>query len=188
MTENDPPRVYLRKISRGDEGEFVTLMKASADLHAPWISPPTSSALFRYYMGRISRSDHSGFAVCLKTTDEIVGAININSILRGSSQSASLGYYVGKKFQGQGLMAEGLNMLVRHACSTMGLHRLEANIQPDNLRSQRLVERCGFAKEGLSPKFLYINGAWRDHVRWCYVDARTSLQANGSKFFKGSLA
>ena len=76
---------------------------------------------------------------------------------------------------GRGYMQEGLTLLTRLACNTMGLHRLEANIQPENVRSQRLVERCGFTREGFSKAFLYINGAWRDHVRWCYIDPRTTL-------------
>ncbi|MFT7652462.1 MAG: ribosomal-protein-alanine N-acetyltransferase [Limisphaerales bacterium] len=173
----DQSRVYIRKISKQDEAEFIKLMKESQALHEPWISAPTSPALYRYYMDRVRREDHEGFVICLTNGDDIVGAININNIVRGSFQSASLGYYVGAKFNGQGLMFEGLTLLVKHACSTLGLHRLEANIQPDNLPSQRLVERCGFVEEGISKDFLYINGAWRDHVRWCYVDARSSLRA-----------
>ena len=73
-------------------------------------------------------------------------------------------------------MFEGLSLLLNYACNSLGLHRLEANIQPENERSQRLVERCGFVNEGVSRNFLFINGAWRDHVRWCYIDPRTSLR------------
>ncbi len=74
-------------------------------------------------------------------------------------------------------MAEGLNLLTRYAFNTLGLHRLEANIQPDNTRSLQLVARCGFEKEGYSRNFLFINGAWRDHERWCCVAPRLSLRA-----------
>ncbi|MEM7001377.1 MAG: GNAT family protein [Pseudomonadota bacterium] len=171
------PRIYLRKINAQDEQTFTQLMRDSVELHEPWISPPTDNTTFRYYLQRINRQDHEGFAVCRKEDDAIVGAININNIVRGSFLSASLGYYVVAAYQGTGYMQEGLLQLIRHACSTMGLHRLEANIQPDNIRSQRLVERCGFVCEGLSRDFLYINGAWRDHQRWCYVDQRASLRA-----------
>ena len=77
-------------------------------------------------------------------------------------------------------MEEGLKLLTRYAFNTLGLHRLEANIQPDNVRSQKLVERCGFVKEGYSEAFLFINGAWRDHERWCCVHPRTALRSHQS--------
>ncbi len=173
---NEISRVYIRRVTRHDEKEFVKLMRDSIDLHEPWIRPPTSSALFKAYLERINRDDHEGFTICRKETDEIVGVVNINNIVRGSFLSASLGYYVGARHHGAGYMFEGLSLLLDYACSSLGLHRLEANIQPENERSQRLVERCGFINEGLSRNFLFINGAWRDHVRWCYIDPRASLR------------
>ena len=156
-------------------------MARSQTLHEPWISPPTNAMLFRYYLQRIEREDHEGFAICRHSDQRIVGAININNIVRGSFQSASLGYYVGAEFQGEGYMAEGLTLLLNYAFNTLGLHRLEANIQPENTRSQNLVERCGFIKEGYSKDFLYINGAWRDHERWCCVHPRQGLRAQAQQ-------
>jgi len=169
-------RVYIRRVGRRDEKEFTALMRMSQHLHEPWISPPTNAILFRHYLHRISKEDYEGFAVCRTSDDRIVGAINLNHIVRGSFLSASLGYYVGAEFHGHGYMAEGLRLLVQYAFTTLGLHRLEANIQPENTRSQNLVARCGFIKEGFSEGFLFINGAWRDHERWCCVDQRGGLK------------
>ena len=168
--------IYLRRVTRNDEVEFLALMQASEQLHRPWIQAPTTTALFKYYLQRIRRNDHEGFAICREADGNIVGVINVNNIVRGSFLSASLGYYVGAAFQGQGYMQAGLTRLIAYAFSTMGLHRLEANIQPDNLRSQELVRRCGFVYEGLSKNFLFLDGAWRDHQRWCIVDSRTHLR------------
>ena len=168
--------IYLRRVTHNDEAEFLALMRASEELHQPWIQAPTTPALFKYYLQRIRRNDHEGFAICRGTDEVIVGVININNIVRGSFLSASLGYYVGATFQGQGYMQAGLTRLIDYAFSTMGLHRLEANIQPDNLRSQDLVRRCGFEYEGLSKKFLFLDGAWRDHQRWCVIDSRAKLR------------
>lgn len=182
-SEDTTHATFIRKVTRHDEQEFVRVMRDSIDLHEPWISPPTSTTLFRYYMQRVNREDHEGFVVCRRDSQEIVGVININNIVRGSFQSASLGYYVAAAHQGQGLMTDGLRQLVDYACTTMGLHRLEANIQPDNLPSQRLVEKCGFTREGVSKAFLYIDGAWRDHVRWCYIDQRDTLKPAGQKIY-----
>ena len=168
--------IYLRRVTHNDEAEFVGLMRASEELHRPWIQAPTTPALFKYYLQRIRRNDHEGFAICRGTDEVIVGVININNIVHGSFLSASLGYYVGATFQGQGYMQAGLTRLIDYAFSTMGLHRLEANIQPDNLRSQDLVRRCGFEYEGLSKNFLFLDGAWRDHQRWCVIDSRAKLR------------
>ena len=168
--------IYLRRVTHNDEAEFVGLMRASEELHQPWIQAPTTPALFKYYLQRIRRNDHEGFAICRGTDEVIVGVININNIVRGSFLSASLGYYVGATFQGQGYMQAGLTRLIDYAFSTMGLHRLEANIQPDNLRSRELVRRCGFEYEGLSKNFLFLDGAWRDHQRWCVIDSRAKLR------------
>ncbi len=113
--------------------------------------------------------------MCNRADDAIVGVININNILRGSFLSASLGYYAGAPHTGHGYMREGLELVKRYAFQDLGLHRLEANIQPDNASSIALVKRCGFSYEGMSPAFLFIAGEWRDHERWTAYDPRTTL-------------
>lgn len=72
-------------------------------------------------------------------------------------------------------MTEGLRLVVQIAFTELGLHRLEANIQPDNDRSKKLVKRCGFEYEGTSRALLYINGQWCDHERWVIIDHRHQL-------------
>ncbi len=168
-------RVYLRPVARRDRGEFLTLMQCSRSLHDPWIQPPLSSLSFHNYVSRTHRDDHEGLLVCARQDDAILGVININNIIRGSFLSASLGYYAGAPFAGRGYMSEGLELVKRHAFGKLGLHRLEANIQSDNVASIALVQRCGFTYEGLSPAFLYIAGQWRDHERWTAYDPRPTL-------------
>ena len=84
----------------------------------------------------------------------------------GNLRSAYLGYYAGASFIGQGHMSEGLRLVLRRAFGVLRLHRLEANIQPKNHASIRLVRRAGFRREGFSPRYLKILGRWRDHERW----------------------
>jgi ribosomal-protein-alanine N-acetyltransferase len=72
-------------------------------------------------------------------------------------------------FARTGLMTEALRAAACYAFNDLGLHRLEANIQPDNLASIALVRRVGFKQEGFSPRYLRINGEWRDHERWALL-------------------
>ena len=167
--------VYIDKIHSGDRKEIIELANTSISLHQPWISAPVTSSMFKQYLKRISQNDHEGIAVRRETDHQIVGVININNIVRGSFLSASLGYYVSKTHQGHGYMTEALNAVTQFAFGNMGLHRIEANIQPSNQRSKNLVQRCGFEFEGTSKNFLYINGEWKDHERWAVVDTRSTM-------------
>ena len=168
-------RVYLRPVKRKDRNEFIAAMQISASLHDPWIAPPASRETFNSYLRRVERDDHIGLLVVHKASDAIAGCFNINNIIRGSFLSATLGYYVSAPFAGRGYMHEALQLVVDYAFRGLGLHRLEANIQPGNRRSIALVRRSGFRKEGTSPEFLFIDGAWRDHERWTRVDHRPSM-------------
>ena len=168
-------RACLRPVTKRDRNEFIAAMRDAASLHRPWITPPTSRETFHSYLKRLDRDDHAGFLVIDRATDAIAGCININNIVRGTLLSATLGYYVTAPFSGRGYMREGLALAVEHAFRQLGLHRLEANIQPANRRSIRLVRHCGFRKEGISPRFMFINGAWQDHERWVRIDQRPSL-------------
>lgn len=172
------PRVHLRPVVKADRREFLELTRQSEAFHDPWISPPRSTLAFDHYLARLSRDDHDGQLICLQGSNAIVGVINLNNIVRGSFLSASLGYYVSSTHAGQGFMSEGLELLKRYAIEDLGLHRLEANIQPGNTPSIQLAKRAGFSYEGLSPGFLYIDGAWRDHERWTYLHDRKTLLPN----------
>ena len=105
----------------------------------------------------------------------MAGMVTIDSIIRGRFQSASLSYAAFAPAAGQGYMSEGLALVLRYAFSELRLHRLEANIQPANHASLRLVRRLGFRQEGYSPDMLFIDGAWRDHERWAITREMTGF-------------
>ncbi|MDT3398685.1 GNAT family protein [Streptomyces sp. B1866] len=159
-------RAAIRRFERRDGAEFTALARMSRDLHHPWLSPPTTDEAFADYLARLSVPDREGLLVCVRATGAIAGFINVNNIVRNAFQSGALGYGAFASSAGRGLMSEGLALVLRHAFGPLGLHRLEANIQPGNEASARLVKRAGFRLEGYSPAFLYVNGAWRDHERW----------------------
>ena len=172
-------RVYLRRPTSADQDEFIELMRHSRQLHHPWIQPPMTPNGYQHYLQRMARSDHAGFFVCMRESQAIAAVINLNNIVHGAFLSATLGYYAGAPYSGRGLMREGLAQVIDLAIGKMGLHRLEANIQPRNAASIALVRRLGFRREGFSPAYLFIDGAWRDHERWALLDSRDALLPPG---------
>lgn len=97
-------------------------------------------------------------------TDEVIGSINFNNIVRGAFQACHLGYSLDENEQGQGLMREALSACIAFAFGELHLHRLMANYQPINERSATLLKRLGFSVEGYARDYLFLNGAWRDHI------------------------
>jgi [ribosomal protein S5]-alanine N-acetyltransferase len=166
-------RVTLRPAAGGDEREFLELARASVHLHHPWMSLPTTPADFQAYIKRYQQPGQESLLVCLRGTGAIAGQVNINSIIRGRFQSASLGYAAFAPTAGHGYMTEGVGLVIRYAFEELRLHRLEANIQPGNHASLKLVRRLGFRNEGLCPEMLFIDGAWRDHERWAITVTMT---------------
>jgi ribosomal-protein-alanine N-acetyltransferase len=106
------------------------------------------------------------FVICLVEDRRIIGVCNLSQIFRGNLQQAFLGYWVGAAFSGRGYMTDALRLVLRYAFEDLKLHRIEANIQPENGDSKRLVARVGFRLEGFSPRYLKVVGRWRDHERW----------------------
>jgi [ribosomal protein S5]-alanine N-acetyltransferase len=158
--------VTAEPISDADAGEFLQAVQASRDLHRPWIDLPDTTERFAAYMGHVSRDDQSAYLLRHSTCGGLVGYVNVSNIVRRAFQSASLGFGAFVGHQGRGLMTAGLRTVIGLSFGDLGLHRVEANIQPGNRRSIALVRRLGFEKEGFSPAFLMVDGDWRDHERW----------------------
>ena len=173
----DSGRVTLRPATSADEHAFVELVSASADLHGPWMSLAATPEKFQAYLTRYERPGEESLLVCLRDSGAIAGLVNINSIIRGRFQSASVSYAAFAPTAGRGYMTEGLGLAVRYAFEELRLHRLEANIQPGNQASLNLVRRLGFGREGYSADMLFIDGAWRDHERWAITTAMTGTAA-----------
>jgi [ribosomal protein S5]-alanine N-acetyltransferase len=160
-------RVFLRRVTAGDEAEFIRLARESTDLHHPWMELPVTPEKFAARMDRFSGAAAGvSLAVCELGSGAMVGGINVNNIVYGRFRNAALGYWAFAGTAGRGYLSEGLRLVIRYAFGELGLHRLEANVQPGNEASIRLVKRNGFRYEGTSPDYLFIDGAWRDHERW----------------------
>jgi len=160
------PRVRLSRPSARDAAEFLAAVRRSRRLHGRWVAAPATPAAYRKYLQRSRRATQAAHLIRLRASGELVGAVNVSEIVRGNFHSAYLGYYAFAPHHGQGLMAEGVRLVIRDAFDRLRLHRLEAGIQPGNRASRALVRALGFRREGYSRRYLKIGGRWRDHERW----------------------
>jgi ribosomal-protein-alanine N-acetyltransferase len=164
-----PARVRLSRVTHADAADLLEANRANQGYHLPWVASFTDPTGFDAWFGRTLAGPNLGFIARHAESDRVVGVVNINEIVAGVFQSAYLGYYGMSEFSRQGLMTEAVRVAVDHAFNELGLHRLEANIQPENLASVGLVRKLGFRREGYSPRYLRIGGEWRDHERWALL-------------------
>jgi ribosomal-protein-alanine N-acetyltransferase len=165
-------RVVLRPPSAADEPEFLARVGASRALHAPWVSMPRTGEAYAAYLERSQHASNAFYLAHRREDDAIVGFLNISEIIRGKLQSAFLGYGAVAEFTGRGYLTEALQLVLTDAFRRLRLHRLEANIQPGNIASIALAQRCGFESEGFSARYLKVGGRWRDHERWAITRER----------------
>lgn len=157
--------IIIREPTLEDKDAFITAMQHSQTLHHPWVKSPQTPQEFNDYFNHYQKDNQKSFLVC-DSSGNIVGIFNISEIVRGLFQNAYLGFYAVMDYAGQGYMSSGLKLVLQHVFEEMKLHRLEANIQPENIRSINLVKNNRFRKEGYSLRYLNINNTWRDHERW----------------------
>ncbi len=161
--------VTLSPAARTDAAELVRANQDSRAHHAPWVHPFTDQDGFDRWFSRLVEGTDVALIAREQESDGVVGVMHLSQISRGVLQSCYLGFHGNAAFAGRGLMTEAVRLVVRHAFDGLGLHRVEANVQPGNLRSLALLRRVGFRREGFSPRYLRIDGAWRDHERWAVL-------------------
>jgi ribosomal-protein-alanine N-acetyltransferase len=169
--------VLLRTPQPGDFAEWAELREQSRDFLTPWepIWPADdlTRAAFRRRLRRYSedlRSDLAyAFFVYRQSDNALIGGLTLANVRRGVAQAGSLGYWMGAPFARQGYMTEAVRALIPFAFGPLRLHRLEAACIPSNAASIRLLEKCGFAREGLARRYLCINGLWQDHYLYALL-------------------
>jgi [ribosomal protein S5]-alanine N-acetyltransferase len=182
----ETPRLSLRLPEMGDHVAWSQLRRQGESFLRPW--EPTwsldhlSRKAFRDRVYWASRAREEGRALPLflirRPDARLLGAITLDNIRRGPSQSGQVGYWIGQEFARQGLMTEALGAVVEHAFTVLDLSRVEAACLPENAASRALLDRCGFVHEGVARSYLQIDGRWRDHV--LYASLRTDRRSAGA--------
>lgn len=163
------PGYDARRLAVGDAAALAEAYARNREHLAPW--EPTRRAEFFTALGQRADAEAKVAAAAAGQQDpwviwcdhEVVGRVNLTNIARGPFQSASLGYWVDHRHTGRGLATAAVRFAVARATG-IGLHRLEAGTLADNAPSQAVLRRCGFTDYGRAPQYLFIAGAWQDHV------------------------
>ncbi|MBE7217498.1 MAG: GNAT family N-acetyltransferase [Caulobacteraceae bacterium] len=170
-----PPRpdpaslVTLGRVVRGDAAELAAANLRNRGRHMPWIAPPVDEAGFVAWHQASLTGPHVNLIARETASGALVGVVSLENIVGGSFCCADLSYYGMGETGGRGLMTAAMRLALRHGFLQLGLHRLEAAVRPENGPSARLLKRLGFRLEGLSPEYIWVDGAWRDHERYALL-------------------
>lgn len=177
LPEIDTPRLALRLAQPGMQAAIAQFLESNFAGHLDRWSPPSGAAFFTeaFWAERLAgsveefRADRAVRFVLQARgrdaeADPVLGTCNYTNIVRGALHACHLGYQIARPQQGQGLMQEALRATNAFMFDAMRMHRIMANYRPENDRSRRLLERLGFEREGVAKSYLFIDGAWRDHV------------------------
>ena len=170
MSYGDPVSV-IRPLVPEDAAEIAALFVRNRSFLAPY-EPPREESFYtvpgqRRLIEDLVAMREAGTNLPMAILDgdgAVAGRLNLNNIVRGPFLSCSLGYWVGEQANGRGLASRAAAEAVRIAFEELGLHRVEAGTLVDNVASQRVLAKNGFERFGLAPRYLRIDGAWRDHV------------------------
>ena len=160
----------LRPLAYRDARAWRSARRRNAVWLKPWDAtvPPGTDARpssFRSLVWRLNRQARRDltYPFAIDVDGRFVGQVTVNNVVRGSAQFASVGYWLDREYAGRGIMPRAVAMVIDHCFFTAGLHRIEIAIRPENSNSLRVVEKLGIREVGYAPRFLHIDGAWRDH-------------------------
>jgi ribosomal-protein-alanine N-acetyltransferase len=174
LSRLDTPRLVLRASDPALAGAVAAYLQRNRSAHARW-NPPMAEQMFtaegqaeRLAGAALAESEGTQVGWWLsrrEDTTTVIGHARLSQLSRGPFQSAMLGYAIDHAYEGRGLMHEALQAVLADAFGLrVALHRVQANARVENRRSLALLERLGFVREGVAREYLFIDGAWRDHV------------------------
>jgi ribosomal-protein-alanine N-acetyltransferase len=162
--------LLLRPLTLDDQETFQALRRSNAAWLEPWdATSPDPNAPGRSFEDLVAQYEVDGrlgrsLPLVIEVGGRLVGQLSMGSIVLGSFRSCYAGYWVSRAVAGQLVTPTALAIAGDHLLGTVGLHRIEVNIRPENTASLAVVRKLGFREEGLRPNYLHIAGAWRDHL------------------------
>ncbi|WP_299537764.1 GNAT family N-acetyltransferase [uncultured Streptomyces sp.] len=167
--------VVLRPIRLRDQAAWREVNRRNRDWLRPWEAtvpppgpgaPPAQRPTYRQMVRHLRAEARAGrmLPFAIEYEGRLVGQLTVAGITWGSMCSAHIGYWVDRSVAGRGVMPTAVALAADHCFHRVGLHRIEVCIRPENAPSRRVVEKLGFREEGLRPRYLHIDGAWRDHL------------------------
>ncbi len=172
-------RLILRRPKLSDFEQWSDLRQMSADFLQPyeprWANDELSRSSFKARLRRQEADINSGrglpwFVLANNSKPKLLGGLTLSNIRRGVAQAATLGYWMGEPFAGLGYMSEAVTAVSASAFEVHRLHRIEASTVLNNTRSQGLLKKCGFEREGVAKSYLKINGQWEDHILFARIN------------------
>jgi ribosomal-protein-alanine N-acetyltransferase len=162
--------LLLRPLSSHDADAWREVRARNAAWLSPWDAtvPPGAGArpaTFGALVRQLRRLARHGQAMpfAIEVDGAFRGQLTVSNIVRGSAQFASIGYWIDQQVAGRGIVPRGVALAIDHCFDAAGLHRVEISIRPENSNSLRVVEKLGLHEVGLAPRYLHIDGDWRDH-------------------------
>ena len=160
----------LRPISQKDRDAWRRVRQANAAWLGRWdaTAPTRSHAQPRSFSSMVRQMRTEARAgrqlpFVVEYQGRFVGQVTVSNIVRGSAQFASIGYWVDEAYAGRGIIPRAVAMAIDHCFGPVGLHRIEVAIRPENTSSLRVVDKLGIKEVGFAPRYLHIDGDWRDH-------------------------
>lgn len=162
--------ITLRPLGHSDAAGWRRARQGSAQWLAPWDAtvppgghaPPSSFRSLVRFLRRAARKG-TAYPWAIEVDGVFAGQLTVSNIVRGSAQFGSIGYWLDETYAGRGIMPRTVALAIDHCFGAGRLHRIEIAIRPENSNSLRVVEKLGLREVGYAPRYLHIDGAWRDH-------------------------
>jgi ribosomal-protein-alanine N-acetyltransferase len=170
--------IYLQPLRLRDRKKWHNVRAENREWLSPWEAtlpfiPGSDEASLRkelpsffQLVRTLNRESHDGRSISFAMWHEnnLIGQISMGGIILGALRGAHIGYWIDRSYAGRGYTTQAVNLLTEYGFSVLALHRIEINLRPENTASRRVAEKAGYLLEGERPRYLHIDGDWRDHL------------------------
>ena len=176
-------QIFLRPLRFRDRVLWNRVRAENREWLSPWeatipaISEESYKELPTYFamvkiLNREARHGRS-FSFAIWSEKNLIGQISLGGVIYGAMRGGHVGYWIDRNFANRGYTTKAVEMLTQYAFDVLKLHRVEINLRPENAASRRVAEKAGYVFEGERPRYLHIDGQWRDHI--CFVKENSTI-------------